>query len=158
MIIDILKLRSGNNDIDIDTNLDIDSKYLENTMIRKVDNIHFKGKIKKNVDDTFNIVGVLSGKIIIPDNITLEDYNYNFSEQIDEEIDENVINNQKTLDIIEILWQNILVEIPLKVVNEKNEHLDLKGEGWRLISEDDLDTSNNPFSDLDKLLNNRKEK
>ena len=66
-------------------------------------------------------------------------------------IDETRINFQKTLDITDDLWQNILVEIPLRAVNEKNEHLSLKGDGWRLISEDEVNKANstdNPFMDL----------
>ena len=48
------------------------------------------------------------------------------------------------------------MEIPLKVVNEKNKNLTLKGDGWRLISEEELkkDLNNNsPFSELKDKFN-----
>ena len=90
--------------------------------------------------------------MILPDDITLEDYEYNFTSEIEEKIEETRINYQKTLDITEDLWQNILVEIPLKAVNEKNRDLKLEGDGWRLISEDDINTENNPLSSLKELL------
>ena len=61
-------------------------------------------------------------------------------------------NFQKTIDITEDLWQNILVEIPLKCVNDKNKDLTLEGDGWRLISEDDVKLENNPLSSLKDLL------
>ena len=61
-------------------------------------------------------------------------------------------NFQKTIDITEDLWQNILVEIPLKAVNDKNKDLTLEGDGWRLISEDDVKLENNPLSSLKDLL------
>ena len=62
------------------------------------------------------------------------------------------------LDITEFLWQNILVEIPLKVVSEKNEGITLEGNGWRLITEEELNKSNNsPFSELSKMFDSRKE-
>ena len=50
------------------------------------------------------------------------------------------------------------MEIPLKVVSEKNQNLKLEGNGWRLITEEDLEHSNNsPFSELKEKLNSRKE-
>ena len=90
--------------------------------------------------------------MILPDDITLEDYEYNFTSSIDEKIDETRINFQKTIDITEDLWQNILVEIPLKCVNDKNKDLTLEGDGWRLISDDDVKLENNPLSSLKDLF------
>ena len=90
--------------------------------------------------------------MILADDITLEDYEYNFTSEIEENIEETSINLQKTLDITDILWQNILIEVPSKVVNEKNKNIKLEGNGWRLISEDDLNNKNNPLSELEDLL------
>lgn len=90
--------------------------------------------------------------MILADDITLEDYEYNFTSEIEENIEETSINLQKTLDITDILWQNILIEIPSKVVNDKNKNIKLEGNGWRLISEDDLNNKNNPLSELEDLL------
>ena len=99
------------------------------------------------------LAGVLSGTMIIPDDITFEDFEYNFTSEIEENIEETRINFQKTIDITEDLWQNILVEIPLKAVNEKNKNLKLKGDGWRLISEDDITSNeNNPLSSLEEMF------
>ena len=64
------------------------------------------------------------------------------------------------LDITEFLWQNILVEIPLKIKNEKNENLSLKGNGWRLVTEEELErekSNNSPFSELYNIIDSRKE-
>ena len=104
------------------------------------------------IDDTYVLSGVLSGTMVLPDDITLEDYEYDFTSDIEEKIDETRINYQKTIDITLDLWQNILVEIPLRAVNEKNKDLTLKGDGWRLISEDDVNSINNPLSSLKDLL------
>ena len=90
--------------------------------------------------------------MILADDITLEDYEYNFTSEIEENIEETSINLQKTLDITDILWQNILIEVPSKVVSDKNKNLKLEGNGWRLISEDDLNNINNPLSELEDLL------
>jgi hypothetical protein len=152
MTIDLFNLVVNNKTINIDSDIIIPNEYLENSGIRRLNNIHFKGNIKKLVDDTYSLEGVLSGTMILADDITLEDYEYNFTSEIEENIEETSINLQKTLDIANILWQNILIEVPSKVVNDKNKNIKLEGNGWRLISEDDLNNKNNPLSELEDLL------
>ena len=152
MTIDLCNLVVNNKTINIDSDIIIPNEYLENSGIRRLNNIHFKGNIKKLVDDTYSLEGVLSGTMILADDITLEDYEYNFTSEIEENIEETSINLQKTLDITDILWQNILIEVPSKVVNDKNKNIKLEGNGWRLISEDDLNNKNNPLSELEDLL------
>ena len=152
MTIDLFNLVVNNKTINIDSDIIIPNEYLVNSGIRRLYNIHFKGNIKKLVDDTYSLEGVLSGTMILADDITLEDYEYNFTSEIEENIEETSINLQKTLDITDILWQNILIEIPSKVVNDKNKNIKLEGNGWRLISEDDLNSKNNPLSELEDLL------
>ena len=152
MTIDLFNLVVNNKTINIDSDIIIPNEYLENSGIRRLNNIHFKGNIKKLVDDTYSLEGVLSGTMILADDITLEDYEYNFTSEIEENIEETSINLQKTLDITDILWQNILIEVPSKVVNDKNKNIKLEGNGWRLISEDDVKLENNPLSSLKDLL------
>ncbi len=152
MTIDLFNLVVNNKTINIDSDIIIPNEYLENSGIRRLSNIYFKGNIKKLVDDTYSLEGVLSGTMILADDITLEDYEYNFTSEIEENIEETSINLQKTLDITDILWQNILIEVPSKVVNDKNKNIKLEGNGWRLISEDDLNNKNNPLSELEDLL------
>ncbi len=152
MTIDLFNLVVNNKTINIDSDIIIPNEYLENSGIRRLNNIHFKGNVKKLVDDTYSLEGVLSGTMILADDITLEDYEYNFTSEIEENIEETSINLQKALDITDILWQNILIEVPSKVVNDKNKNIKLEGNGWRLISEDDLNSKNNPLSELEDLL------
>lgn len=161
MIIDLSSLVTNLKEcIDIDKNVDITSIDLSNTNIRKLNNTYLKGKITRISDDTFSIIGVLSGTMVLPDDITLEDVDYNYEIQIDENFGENTENNieivQNTIDILPFLWQNIIVEIPLKVVGDKSRNKTTQGNGWRLISEDEVNTDNNsPFSDLQKLLDSK---
>lgn len=151
MVIELLDLVVRSKRVNIDNDIIIPNDILKESTIRKLDNVHFKGYLNKLVDDTYELIGTLTGTMVIPDDITLEDYEYNFTSEIEEKIDETRINFQKTLDITDDLWQNILVEIPLRAVNEKNENISLKGDGWRLISEEDVNKTNsadNPFMDL----------
>ena len=152
MIIELFDLVINNKKIIIDNDVVISEELLSSSTIRRLENVHFSGTLSRLIDDTYELSGVLKGTMILPDDITLEDYEYNFTSEIEEKIEETRINYQKTIDITEDLWQNILVEIPLKAVNEKNKDLRLEGDGWRLISEDDVKTSNNPLSSLKELL------
>ena len=151
MIIELLELVTKNKKINIDGIVNIPLELIESSDIRKLSDIHFTGSLSKLVDDTYELTGTIKGTMIIPDNITLEDYKYDFTSEIEEKIEETRVNFQKTLDITLDLWQNILVEIPLYAVNEKNKGIKIEGDGWRLISEDDVKNSinkDNPFKDL----------
>ena len=150
MIIELLELVTKGKKINIDNDINIPLELIEKSDIRRLSNAHFTGSLSKLVDDTYELTGTIKGTMIIPDNITLEDYTYDFTSEIEEKIEETRVNYQKTLDITEDLWQNILVEIPLYAVNDKNKSVKLEGNGWRLISEDEVDANNdnNPFRDL----------
>ena len=153
MIIELFDLVSKGKKINIDNEVNISEELLSTSTIRRLYNVHFNGYIDKLIDDTYELVGTISGTMIIPDDITLEDFEYNFTSEIEENIDETRINYQKSIDITEDLWQNILVEIPLKAVNEKNKNIKLEGNGWRLISEDELEKAkNNPLSSLEEMF------
>lgn len=154
MIIDLTKLNT-NLSINIDEKVNIVDEWLVNTDIQKLDDVSFKGKIINEVDETYLLTGLLNGRMLLLDNLTLEEVWYPFSIEIEEnyEISENI------LDILPILWQNILVEVPLKVVSNSTKDVTLKGDGWRLISEDEynLEKNESPFSELNKLLEKGKE-
>jgi len=152
MVIELFDLVINNKKINIDKDVIIPEDLLKGSDIRRLDNVHFKGIMEKLIDDTYQLSGIISGTMIVPDDITLEDYEYNFTSDIEEEIEETRINLQKTIDITLDLWQNIVVEIPLKAVNEKNKDLTLEGRGWRLIKEEDVASTNNPLSSLEDLL------
>ena len=47
------------------------------------------------------------------------------------------------------------MEIPSKVHSPKNENVTIKGDGWRVITEDDFlkeQSSNNPFTELKQMI------
>ena len=109
MIIELFDLVSKGKKINIDRDVNISDELLCTSTIRRLNNVHFNGYIDKLIDDTYELVGTISGTMIIPDDITLEDFEYNFTSEIEENIDETRINYQKSIDITEDLWQNILV-------------------------------------------------
>lgn len=123
--------------------------------------------------DTFHINGVwyyddvndhlytefnLSGDITVSGSLTLEEFIHHIDvnavevfgfDQIDEIADHLVINNE--VDLLPIIRQLIVANIPVKVVDENLEYP--KGDGWIVISEEDFAKEEKPINPkMAKLL------
>lgn len=152
MEIDLSLLQSGTVPyIDISGEYNIDSSYYENSDVIGLDKINVKGKITRKENDDFELDNYIecsiSGDMIINDSISLEKVNYPFSIDYDDFIEENCIKNKNILDIFLFIWENIVLEVPLQFT--KVEDLSkFHGDGWKLISEDELKFNNSPFSNL----------
>ena len=166
MNIDLTKLMTNIEDETvINENFELDESFFKNTPIRALKNTSFSGGVTKLCDGSYEIEGCIKGIMILPDDITLENVEYPFESSIKEKFSEtgtaeenNLKIIQNRLDITDILWQNILVEIPLKVKSKKSENLTLKGNGWRLVTEEEIAHGNNsPLSELSKIFDSRKE-
>ena len=68
-----------------------------------------------------------------------------------ENIEENSTNFQNSIDILPIIWENILMEIPMRVVSEDAEDITLSGDGWKFITGEEK-TENSELSKLKELL------
>lgn len=168
MNIDLTKLvTSYVEEIEVNGEVVIPDNMFLGTEVRALRDVKFDGSITKLCDGDYQITGKLSGVMILPDDVTLEDTEVKFLSDIEENFSEfckqeekNLEIIQNRLDITEFLWQNILVEIPLKVVSEKSASMTLKGDGWRLITEEELEkekSNNSPFSELSKMFDSREE-
>ena len=154
MKVDISKLINGYVDeITLSDSISLPKELLEENNIYDID-LKFDGNISLNNDNLILVTGKIFGIIVLPDDITLERVDC----KIDTNLEEILEKRENILDISSILWQNILVEIPSKVVSEKNKDLTLEGDGWRLVTEEELNERNkNPFSELSKMFDSRKE-
>lgn len=168
MNIDLTKLIVGVDDeILIDEKIEFSCDRYESTLIRELKDVVFSGSIVKLCDDSYQISGKIKGIMVLPDDITLEDVDYSFESEFDEKFSEFGNSEEKSLEIVknrlditDFLWQNVLVEIPLKLVSEKNKNLTMEGNGWRLITEEELKNdrcNDSPFNDLYDLIDLRKE-
>lgn len=153
MIIDLTKLLTNIvSSIKIEEEFNIDNEKIVNTNIRKLNNVMFKGKITNDFENKNILEGNINGIMVLCDDVTLEEFDYKFDTPIYEYLENSKIINNK-IDITDILFENILVEVPLKIVKDNRKNINLHGDGWRLISEDEVNSiSNNPFSELSKLL------
>ena len=141
----------------INEEVNIPENLLQSSLITELKNIHLDGELFIDEEDNLNLIGKLSGTMVLKDDITLAPVEYQF----DAEIEEILEKNKNILDITDILWQNILVEIPSKV-RSTDEDINLEGDGWRVISEEQFNKerskSNNPFANLDELLNTKEDR
>ena len=154
MNIDYSLLVSGSvSDIDITNTYSIPKEYFESTDVIALNEIKVEGKIYQNVseDDPDELVEYINckitGEMTIADSISLEPVEYPFSIEYDDIIEENCKKSENILDIFQFLWENIVLEIPLQFTKVKDLSK-FHGDGWKLISEDELKSSNNPFNDL----------
>ena len=152
MDIDLSLLHSNTvEDINISGEYQLDSSYYENSEIRKLDKIKVIGKVirKENEEGELSdyIECNISGNMVIGDSVTLEDVNYPYNIEYDDFIPENDLKNENLLDIFAFLWENIVLEVPLQFTEVKD-FSKFHGDGWRLISEEELKSDNNPFKDL----------
>ena len=149
MEIDLSSLYSGVDEyIEIDETVKIDPSYYKNTDIINLSDIILNGTISldssNNIECNFNI----KGEMILNDSISLEEISYPFECKIEENLEDFNKNFENTLDIIPILWENIVLEVPLKFTKVKDLSK-FSGDGWKIISEEELKQKNNPFNDLD---------
>ena len=124
--------------LNVDEIVVFDNKYFEKSEIRKLKDVNVSGLISIDYEDNLILELKITGTMILPCAITLEDVKYDFETEIEENIgkfEEIYKNNKNTLEISDILWENIVLEIPIRVVSESAEPSNTSGDGWELISE-----------------------
>ncbi len=140
MIIDLTKLIYNNlYKLPVKGEVIVPLEMLKNTDIRRISPVKVEGYIFNN-EEEYELHITIKGTMILPCARTLKDVEYPFSSEIDEIIGENDDNsleiNQNRLDIFPIVWQNILVDVPLRVLAPDASDEPVEGDGWRLITED----------------------
>lgn len=143
--------------INIDEDIQMD--VFDNKIgIIDLQNLHLKGKVEYLETEDIILDLVLSGSIIMQDAMTLENASFDFETNIDEEMSTDEIDLNKyidktknILDISEILWQNIVLEVPIRVKKDTND-VSLSGEGWQLNKEEieEIDPRLAPLQELFK--------
>ncbi len=145
MIIDISSLKSGIfNLIEINETYNFPKEKLKNSEIIELNNVKIKGYINKNSLNDYEINIIIKGTMVLPCSITLKPVNHEFETEIKGNLDEIFKEfgqicekNQKTIDILPIIWENILMEIPIKVVSDDISDVKTSGNGWELITEEE---------------------
>ena len=150
MEINLLPL-DQNKSIDIDTTCNFNN--FEGTDIQKMTEVKVTGTITKDVADDYFISLEIKGTMTLPDSLTLDPVEYPFDINVEEnleEVAENFKKIDKTIDILPIIWENILMEIPIRVTGKDSKALKTEGEGWSFV--EDSPSTNNSLAKLKDLF------
>ena len=128
--------------IDINEEIMIPKDYLENTDIVNLSKIKVNGNITNDIEDNYLVKLDISGIMDLHDSLTYDIIPYEFETNIEETLE----NSIKTLDLIEFLWHYIVLEVPLRFTNSKENYVE--NENYRVISEEEYSKKNNPFKDF----------
>lgn len=160
MKIDITRLKSGVvKEVEIHETKTFTEEELKGTSILELNDVDIEGILTKDSIDEYILDCKVTGMMILSCAITLKPVSHPFSVTIQgnigemlEELGEIDKKMENTIDIFPIIWENILVEIPSRVISEDAENLSLEGNGWKLCTEEQNEQINPELQKLRDLL------
>lgn len=160
MNIDITSLKLNREDyIQIDEEVIVPLEELKKANIIELKSTRVKGTIYPYDVDNYELNLLVEGIMILPCSITLEPVEYKFCTEFSGmytemmgEIENFSKKIENSLDIFPIIWENILMEIPIKVTCPEATNLKLSGDGWKLVTEESVGEKNSAFDKLNDLL------
>ncbi|MGI6330078.1 MAG: YceD family protein [Bacilli bacterium] len=130
-------------ELKIEETINYSEDDLKNTEIKRLSEIKIKGDIKSTTEELYFLNLKVTGMMVLPCSISLEEVEFPFNFYIEEVLTEKMTEEENYIKIIDnsidikpLVWQNIVMEIPLKVVSPNIEKKIFQGEGWELIEED----------------------
>lgn len=151
-----------NDKFEYDEDITFDKNIYQHDEIKDLKDTHLKGYIYYNTAEILEINLEVKGTMILSDSVTLEPIDYPFNVKINEEyslndgyFQEYYEKEQNILDIMAILWENIVLEVPMHLTNTKDAKL--SGDGWSLGSNKDNNEIDPRLAKLTELLDERKE-
>jgi uncharacterized protein len=155
MVIDLTKLMYRQVDsIQIDTELEIPKEYLTDD-IKDISKVKVSGDITEEGESYLVNIDIKCDLTLIC-SVSLKDVKYPVNININEIIGENgenledfdkIINN--SIDLVPIIWQNILLEVPIRVVSPDVKEENINGDGWKFITKEEENKEIDPR--LEKL-------
>ncbi|MDF2699340.1 MAG: hypothetical protein K0Q49_896 [Haloplasmataceae bacterium] len=149
-------IKHGNEPFEINETVDFSSIAAQHHEIRKISPVTIIGK--GQLSGTTVIFDLnIKCELVLPCALTLDDVIYplvidtqeifSFAENAKESDfeDDVIIVKGQFIELIQIIWQNIIVNIPLRVVSENAyERLQRKGENWQIVDEDNQEEKIDP--------------
>lgn len=154
---DISKLKNDTEQkLEINEIIEFTSDQLKDTEIQRLENIKVTGEVTRIESSTYHITLNITGNMVLLCARSLEEVDYPLNIFVDKNISEEPevgeiqVIFQNSLDIFAIVWENIVLEVPLRVVKEDASFIS-EGECWSLREENE-ETFNSPLSELKDLL------
>ncbi len=124
----------------LDFDDDVDMSTCSNDNIISFEKVHAKGSILDNGTDEYEINLEINGLINLKSSVNGSPVplklDIKYSDFINNLV-EKYKNGSNSLDILPIIWENILLEIPIRAVNESDTFAKTKGEGWEILEDDE---------------------
>ena len=159
MELNLAELTNGS--VTYDNDFVINADTYKEVGILDLKNLHVTGDISLNSVSMLAVNLTVTGIMVIPDSVTTEPVDYPFTSKIEEEYDINdeffleyYQKEQNILDIMKILWENIVLEVPMRFTTTKDAHL--SGDGWSLGEDKNKDNNIDPrLAKLQELLDRK---
>ena len=160
MNIDLTSLNTNHSkEIIIENKHNFSKEEIEKTELLDLSEIVLSGSIIKDNLGDYLIDLVINGVMTLSCAITLKPVKHPFSINVNgnlydllKEIDENTKKIENSIDILPIIWENILMEIPMKVVSEDVSDAKVEGNGWKLVTEEETEKINPALASLKDLF------
>ena len=111
------------------------SKYYNN-YVKGINNLYVSGTIVDNGTEEYEINIHITGDLVLKSVINGSDVHEKMdinNEDYIENLVEKYKNSTNSLDILPIIWENILLEIPIKAANPDDEYESTSGKGWEIV-------------------------
>lgn len=125
-----------NNRVEIDSDVNFPEDY-DMGDIKSLKNVHVSGVLSIGEDDELDYNLEISGTMVLEDSVTLEETEYSFLSEAEDSAGnyEKYLNkNRNLLDILPILWENIVSEVPIQIKKEGSTLQNVSGNGWEFES------------------------
>lgn len=135
MEIEIYKFNM-NNRVEIDSDVTFPEDY-DMGDIKALKNVHVNGTLSISEYDELEYNLEISGTMVLEDSVTLEETEYSFLSDAEDSAGnyEKYLNkNRNLLDILPILWENIVSEVPIQIKKEGSTLQNVSGNGWEFES------------------------
>lgn len=132
MYVDLIKL---NNEKRVEFDITPDLSSYNHEQLNKLDNIRAIGTIIDN-QENYEIIMDITGTMHLKDSINLDDITKKIDihyEDFIENLTENYKKSTNLLDISPIIWENILLEIPIRATSGKETYSTTSGDGWEIL-------------------------
>ncbi len=138
---EVIKMIINLDELNIKDKISINCKLVKDDDLDKriiaLKDTYCNGFIFKDALNNYILKVKVKGYMIINDAINLEKIPYPFTIDIEENVEglqEKDEIKQNTLDLKRVLWQNIVLEVPISYTEVRDAKL--KGNGWELINEE----------------------
>jgi uncharacterized metal-binding protein YceD (DUF177 family) len=128
-----LSVLSYKEQIDIDEDIVYSLDDLKDSPIQKLSNVHARGYIYQNAIEEYIADIDVKGIMTLLDSVSNEPIELPFSFTIEDNLEPYLQKSENLLDIKELLWQNIVLEVPIRYTQKDASKL--KGDHWKVIDE-----------------------